>query len=334
MSAAGPTLWSTALRACFAGFAALGLDVDQIRRESGIDAAALADPDARVPFTLTARIWPAAQAQWGKRGLGLHTGAALPFGELGVLDYAVASAPTIGEGLAELARAFRVVSQGATHIEFERTREGNGILRYSGPFPPEVRDYGLVGYAVRLRNLGAPPASVSFVGPALDEERAYERLLLLRPDFDAEANAVTVRATDLDRPRTDSRYRGLAPIVGREVERLLNDLPPPSPSAEARRVIARLLPSGTLDGEAVARAMNVSLRTLQRRLTDEGTAIRELVELTRMDLALAYLASDRLSIGEIAYLLGYSEPGTFTTAFKRWKSMSPSEYREELAARR
>jgi AraC-like DNA-binding protein len=332
VSAPGPTLWSTALRACFAGFAALGLDVDRIRRESGIDAAALADPDARIPFALTARIWPAAQAQWGRRGLGLHTGAALPFGELGVLDYAVASAATIGEGLLELARAFRVVSQGATQFELERAPGGDGVLRFSGPFPPDVRDYGIAGYIVRLRALGALSADVSFVGPAFDDERTYERLLGLRPRFDADANAVALRATDLDRPRTDERYRGLAPIVGREVERLLDELPPPSASAEARRVIARLLPSGTPEGDAVARAMSVSLRTLQRRLTDEGTTIRDVIDSTRESLALAHLASDRLSIGEIAYLLGYSEPGTFTTAFKRWKSMSPSEYRQELAA--
>ncbi len=327
MTASGATLWSTALRACLAGFGALGLDKDRICRESGIATAVLTDPDARIPFELTGRVWPMAQLQWQKRGLGLHTGAALPFGELGVLDYVMASADTVAEGLVELARVFRVVSYGATQFELARAGTGDAELRFSGLFPPEVRDYALCGLAARLRHLGASPAALSFVGPPFDDPATYEGLLGLEPTFDAGTNAIGICARDLDRPRSDERYRGLLPIVGREVDRLLGGLPEPNASAEARRVIARLLPTGAPELEAVARAMSVSPRTLQRRLTEERTSIRALVEATREELALSYLGSDRLRIAEIAYLLGYTEPGTFTTAFKRWRGVSPSEHR-------
>ncbi len=328
MSVPAPTLWSTALRACLSGFAALGLDADAIRRGSGIDAASLADPDARIPFAITARIWPVAQAQWGKPGLGLHTGAALPFGELGVLDYAPASAPTLAEGLASMARVFRVVSHGATQFEFERRRrDGDGTIRFSGAFPPDVRDYAISSFFHRMRHLGASPLEVTFVGPPFDTLRAYERAFGICPRFDADANLLRLSAGDLDRPRSDARYRGLAPIVGREVERLLTEVPAASATAEARRVIVRLLPSGTVEGAAVARALSTSLRTLQRRLAEEGATIRGLVESTREELAVSYLSSDRLRIAEVAYLLGYSEPGTFTTAFKRWRGVAPSDFR-------
>ncbi len=329
MSTSGPTLWSTALRACFAGFRGLGLDVERIRREAGIDAAALADPDARIPFVLTARVWPAAQAQWQRPGLGLHTGVALPFGELGALDYVVASAPTLAEGLADMERVFRVVSHGATQVELLRTGAGAGVLAFSGPFPPEVRDYGIGGVMARLRHLGAIPVAITFVGPAFDEVAAYARLLGVAPRFGAEVNALTIAASDLDRPRGDERYRGLSVIVGREVERLLREAPEPTTTAEVRRVVARLLPSGAPGLDAVARALRTSPRTLQRRLTEERTSLRALVEATREALALAQLSSDRLRIAEIAYLLGYSEPGTFTTAFKRWRGISPSQHREQ-----
>jgi len=328
VSASG-TLWSTALRACLHGFEALGLDSERVRRESGIDESALADPDARVPLELTGRIWPAAQAQWRRPGLGLHTGAALPFGELGVIDYVMASAPTIAEGLLELTRVFRVVSQGATSFDFERAkpRGGAGSLEFTGIFPPEVRDYALGGIAARLSQLGARPTAVTFVGPPFDDVDEYHRILGAAPRFCQEANAIELDASDLDRRRTDDRYRGLLPIVGREVERLLSDLSDSTTSAEARRVVARLLPTGAPELETVARAMSVGARTLQRRLNDEGTSIRALVEATREELALSYLGSDRLRVAEIAYMLGYSEPGTFTTAFKRWRGASPSEFR-------
>ena len=329
-----PTLWSAALRACFVGFSALGIDVERVRREAGIDAAALADPDGRVPFPLAARIWPAAHAQWQRPGLGLATGVALPFGELGVVDYAVASAPTVAEGLSAMTRVFRVVSHGATAFELIREPRGDALLRFSGAFPPEVRDYGIASFVRRLRELGAPPTEVSFVGPAFTDEGAYELALGARPRFDAADNHVRLSARDLDRARSDERYRGLAPIVGREVERLLSEIPEQTASAEVRRLIARLLPSGGApDAALVARSLGVSQRTLQRRLADEGTSLRALVESTREALALSYLSSDRLRIAEVAYLLGYSEPGTFTTAFKRWRGIAPSEHRASTSPR-
>lgn len=333
MSAPGPTLWSTVLRACLAGFTALGLDADRIRREAGIDRSALADPDARIPLAVTARVWPAAQAQWQRPALGLHTGLALPFGELGVLDYAAAAAPTLAEGLAELTRAFRVVSHGATRYELVRRADGGGELRFGGVFPPEVRDYGISTLVGRIRHLGARITRATFAGPPFADAQVYERALGLRPRFDAGTSAVWVAASDLDRPRSDARYRGLAPILGREVERLLSEIPEATASAEARRVIARCLPSGAPALTQVARALGVSGRTLQRRLTEEGTTLRALVEATREELALSYLDSGRLRVAEIAYLLGYSEPGTFTTAFKRWRGLSPSEHRARPAGR-
>lgn len=74
--------------------------------------------------------------------------------------------------------------------------------------------------------------------------------------------------------------------------------------------------------------MSVSQRTLQRRLAEEGTSVRALVETTRADLATEYLRGGRLRVAEIAYLLGYSEPSTFTTAFKRWRGVAPSRARK------
>lgn len=326
MADSGPTLWSSALRACLSGFAALGLDADRVRRDAGVDAAQLADPDARVPFAIAAKVWPAAQAQWGQRGLGLHTGAAVPFGELGVLDYATVTAATLGEGLTSLVRAFRVVSHGASAFAYERDGAGSGELRFLGEVPPEVRDYSLAGVVGRLRLLGVEAEALRFAGPPLAEPEAYARLLGVAPRFGAD-NALRVAAKDLDADRGDSRYRGLRSIVGREVERLLAGIPTPDAATEARRVIARLLPAGTPTLGEVARAMAVSSRTLQRRLAAEGTTLRALVDDTRASLACAHLRADRLRIAEIAYLLGYTEPGTFTASFRRWRGVSPSEFR-------
>ena len=73
--------------------------------------------------------------------------------------------------------------------------------------------------------------------------------------------------------------------------------------------------------------LHVSLRSLQRKLKEEDTSYKDLLEETRRQLALQYLRDSRRSIGEITYLLGFSEPSNFTRAFKRWTGKSPVQYR-------
>jgi AraC-like DNA-binding protein len=71
----------------------------------------------------------------------------------------------------------------------------------------------------------------------------------------------------------------------------------------------------------------MSLRSLQRKLLEEGTSYARLLEETRRDMAKNYIENSILSINEIAYLLGFSEPANFTRAFRRWYDVTPSSYR-------
>ena len=74
----------------------------------------------------------------------------------------------------------------------------------------------------------------------------------------------------------------------------------------------------------------MSLRSLQRKLLEEGTSYTRLLEETRRDLAKNYVENSTLSLNEIAYLLGFSEQANFTRAFRRWYATSPSAYRGTL----
>ena len=71
----------------------------------------------------------------------------------------------------------------------------------------------------------------------------------------------------------------------------------------------------------------MSRRTLTRKLKDEQTTFREIVDTLRYDLSKSYL-SDGLSVGEIAYYLGYADHAAFSTAFKRWSGKSPRGYQD------
>ena len=87
------------------------------------------------------------------------------------------------------------------------------------------------------------------------------------------------------------------------------------------------LPSGPVSKEQLSEALGVSLRTLQRKLADEGTSFKQLLDETRRDLAEGYIKNTQVSIGEITYLLGFSEVSNFSRAFKRWTGLAPAEFR-------
>jgi AraC-like DNA-binding protein len=80
--------------------------------------------------------------------------------------------------------------------------------------------------------------------------------------------------------------------------------------------------------ESIADALHLSRRSLQRRLKEEGTSYTQVLDETRRQLAAQYVRHSRLSINEITYLLGFSEPSNFSRAFRRWTGASPTAYRE------
>ncbi len=87
------------------------------------------------------------------------------------------------------------------------------------------------------------------------------------------------------------------------------------------------MPSGQVPQEDVAEALSMSLRTLQRKLQEEGTSFKQLLDETRRELADQYIRNPMVSIGEITYLLGFSGPSNFSRTFKRWNGTAPTEYR-------
>lgn len=79
--------------------------------------------------------------------------------------------------------------------------------------------------------------------------------------------------------------------------------------------------------EQVASHLNMSVRTLQRRLKEADQRFSELLEAVRHDFALAYLGDPELSVSEIAFLLGYADASAFSRSFKRWEGVSPKGWR-------
>jgi len=94
--------------------------------------------------------------------------------------------------------------------------------------------------------------------------------------------------------------------------------------------VQRLLPHGQVKAETVANELALSVRTMARKLSEEGTTFAETVRQLRHHLALKYLSQPGYSLAQIACLLGYESPTSFHHAFKRWTGRSPSTVKRHL----
>ncbi|MEM0964324.1 MAG: helix-turn-helix transcriptional regulator, partial [Bacteroidota bacterium] len=98
----------------------------------------------------------------------------------------------------------------------------------------------------------------------------------------------------------------------------------PETTRRVRDHLEDALPRGEVTVGATARALGVSVRTLQRQLATEGTTYAEVVERTRRSAA-SRLLDAGISVQEVASRLGYAEPTSFTRAYRRWHGHPPSK---------
>jgi AraC-like DNA-binding protein len=83
----------------------------------------------------------------------------------------------------------------------------------------------------------------------------------------------------------------------------------------------------SLSLQKVARDLGMSVRTLRRRLAEEGASYRQLTDELRRDVAIHYLRETAMTVEDIAYALGFSDPANFRQAFRRWTSATPQQFR-------
>lgn len=325
-------LWSTALKAALSGFAALGLDTNAIIEQAGISKNDLDDPDGRIPLQNAGKIWPLAEKQWALPGLGLWTGGALAFGSLPTVDYTLATASTVGEGMTRLSRYWAMSTGGVTGIEVSLDAATDQLaIELRGYAYPQLRDYVLAMIANKLRTVGAAPQCVLVAGAPAAPRAEYVSKLGCPVTLEAKVTRL-VLARGAHRNVPPPRYPGLRLIMEREAERLLaSSRAGKDPLAAARRELTSMLGPEPVSLDELARRLGLTRRKLQRLLAQERTTFPKLVDQCRHALAEQHLTARALNISELAYLLGFSEPSAFSRAFKRWTGKAPADFRAAAA---
>jgi AraC-like DNA-binding protein len=183
--------------------------------------------------------------------------------------------------------------------------------------------------ARELTRAKATPVRVEFIHGRPNERIDYEGILGCSVRFRAEWDAVIFSEETLRLPVIGADNRLL-----RTLEAACRRILGPQPRKEdlvhsVRQYVVGRLAKGAPAFDDVARHVNMSAKTLERRLGERNARYRELVNSVRCDLAKHYLSNTDLRLHQIAYALGYAEPGPLVRAFRRWTDSTPMQYRQK-----
>jgi AraC-like DNA-binding protein len=288
----------------------------------------VADDDARISPAQFCVAW-GELVRLTKPDIALAIANAIPPGAFGIVEYVCRSAPTVREALLQWVRYLNLLDDAVVvGLVVEGERACLRVEVESEAPAPGAHELCFALVAQRVRQLSALPfriTAVEFVH-RVGDPAAYRAFFDAPVQFGAPINQLVFPAAALDASLTSSDP-GLLAILTRAADELAARAPAdPSLQAQVARVLRDALRADEGHVDHVAKRLGLTSRSLQRRLKDEGTSFNLVREQVRRDLTQRYLA-ENLSIAEISFLLGFSEPSAFFRAFKRWTGMTPVEAR-------
>jgi len=319
----------------------IDLPMDSILTDARISRDDLGIKD-RVAQEKTYRLWEIMAKHSELPSLGLKLAEDLPRGSFELLEYVIRNMPSLDCACKHFARYAKLIHNGAAVGYTFESGASSAALSYSLdpgiPFlPPDAAEF-VIGawYTVgkQITGVAFKPVAVRFQHhvPANNigkEAMAdyYQTYFGCPVHFGNEHNSIEFDANTLGLPIVNADP-GLKAVLDRFVDDRLAKLPQ-TKSLQDRisSAIHEGYRSGEVNLEYVADKLRVSPRTLQRRLKEADTTYQEVVDEMRRGLAKSYLCTSTMSIGEISFLLGFSEPSAFHRAFKRWSGTTPGEFR-------
>ncbi len=284
-----------ALEPVVSGLAALGYDPGALSAAVGIERALLDNPEARVPHDAVMRLWQEAVAGSSDLDIGLHVAEAAAIESFDVHAYAVFASATLREGLQLACRYQRLIHE-STELSLT-PGTGGAWLRHTLPggfaVPRPSAEFLLTSY-VGLGRIASgsewEPLEVRFAHPAPQRDAEHRRLFGAALRFDSGFTQ-----------RRHTERQGASPSLQRAQW-------------------------GAPSAVQVAEHFKMSVRTLARRLENEGTSYKHVLEQLRRERATALLHERRASIAEVAFLLGFADVSAFYRAFKRWTGTTPVDF--------
>ncbi|MCH8497039.1 MAG: AraC family transcriptional regulator [Marinobacter sp.] len=313
---------------------ARGIASEPILAEVGLPATALDDPAGRLSLADIFQLIHALSEHAGTTVLGFETGLRLPLTAHGSLGYALMCAATAGEAISILERFWHLRGRGV--LLSRRQTEGRLFFEIT-PETPMAAALKDMMFASILTSMYR---GMEFVLPMLpitrelwltgrqpdDFEQVRDLLPRVRFQMPMAGVALLGDIRWLSQPLPTANPEALSQALA-QCERESSLLDPVDSLAPQIRAALIAGPQGYPSPEALAQSLHLTTRTLRRRLQEQGSGYKQLLEEARQRDSCHLLSDSDMSIQRIADLLGYTDPANFTRAFKGWTGMTPSQWR-------
>ncbi len=311
----------------------LQVDIDAFLCSIGVNPDFVKVPDTRLPIETYLHIQDQAAEYVHDPYFGLHMGEYAEPGSWSIVGYLMMNCKTLGEAFEKSGRYQRIIGnliEARAELGIKKVK----AVFFTPPHAPKMSRHcfeATFSSSVRMmRSLtGRPlnPIQVTFIYPKPESMAEYERVFRCPVLFEQKENSMTVDWSIGNIPVLMANPM-LLEYFEKYAQDFLAELDRPKEHTRAvTKIILAHLDDEKLSIEKVAKEMAVSVRTLQKRLEEEGVVFSELLKDIREKLAKKYLR-ENYTVEQITYLLGFSEPSVFRKAFKKWSGVTPKEYRE------
>ena len=305
-----------------------GYDAESVFLEVGIDREMILKPGARITHARADNLCSKVDDLIEDPCWGLHGVKFWHPSHFNALGHAWLASGTLREALNRAIRYAHIIGEDREH-RLENTAKGLTITLSRSLKSPALMDLAMSIWLSACRlNYGPDlnPVEVTFIHSQLVCAEEYNSYFKAPVKFNADYDSLTLPADAVDK-RLPIGNPHLATLSDQYIITYLAELDKKNIVQRVKGVIIEMLPSGGVSDEKVAKRLNMSTRSLQRKLQGAHTTFGKLLDEVRQEIAEHYLHDSNVSLTEIAFVLGYSEYSSFWRAYKRWTKTSPSEIR-------
>ncbi|HEX6591181.1 MAG TPA: AraC family transcriptional regulator [Moraxellaceae bacterium] len=316
---------------------ACGLSREKMLAESGISAEQLLDNNGRVPGDALQRLLAYILPRCGNPVFGLQTSHYIQPGSYSVMGYIAMTSNTLAEAVARMPQYEKLVGDmGVSTVEHE---PGAIVVRWNCRFSDpltrrHIIENVLASWTSYTRWMAdAPeltPLAVRFEhDPPADRTllKHYQQIFRCPVYFNQPMSALLCSAQMFEYPlrqpdvnlRDTLEQHAQASLAALKEKYSLSD--------QVRSLLRAMLADGSPRKEFVAEQMGMNVRTLHRKLADEGQSYQQILDDLRAELARKYLSQSHLSVDDIARTLGFTESRSFIRYFKGYVGVTPGEFR-------
>jgi len=311
-----------------------GIDRQTFLNAARISSALLADEDARISRLEMFRLCEVALDLTGDSALGLHWGERFTESTFTPLSHLIAHSTNLRAGLQTLFAYQQVLTD---ETRYELVEEGDEVTLRLSALPERslrlrtfVIEMEAIGIYRLLRSFGPDvrPKHVDFVYEPPAHRNEYTRVFQGVERFGQPYSALTFPRSLMSSvpPHKDEDVRiALEAVASRRALRVKKRM---SYALRVREQLVKLGPSVRSDMNEVAHVLGMSVRSLRRRLDEEGSTFSELAYEAAATIAKELLSSKQKSIKEAAFAMGFADVSSFHRAFKRWTGLTPRSFLE------